>query len=231
MRILSVIFFLVAFGCNSGAQNNASLNVDEFEKGLSNKDVQLLDVRTAGEFRNGHIKGSLQANWNNQQEFSDRIASLDKNKPVYVYCLSGGRSHAAADWMLENGFKNVVNMNGGLNSWKRNGKPVEGIPDVKQMTMEEYNQQIAGKEYVLVDFGAEWCPPCKKMEPVINEFLATNKQIFFLKIDGGIHTDLMKQLNAEVLPTFLLLKNGSEVWRYSGVLSAEELNKVWAEKK
>ncbi len=231
MRILSVVFFLLGFGCNSGAQNNASLNVDEFEKGLSNKDVQLLDVRTAGEFRNGHIKGSLQANWNNEKEFADRIASLDKNKPVYVYCLSGGRSRAAAVWMLENGFKTVVNMNGGLNSWKRSGKPVEGMADVKQMTNADYLQQIAGKEYVLVDFGAEWCPPCRKMEPIINDFIAANKNISFLKIDGGIHTDLMKQLNAEVLPTFMLLKNGQEVWRYSGVLSSEELNKVWIEKK
>lgn len=231
MRILSVIFLMLAFGCNSGAQNNASLNVDDFEKGLNDKNIQLLDVRTAGEFRNGHIKGSLQANWNDKQEFVDRIASIDKSKPVYVYCLSGGRSKAAADWMLENGFKNVVNMEGGFNSWKRSGKPVEGIADVKQMTMADYQQQIAGKEYVLVDFGAEWCPPCRKMEPIINDFIAANNNISFLKIDGGIHTDLMKQLNAEVLPTFMLLKNGQEVWRYTGILSAEELNKVWMEKK
>jgi len=205
--------------------------VDDFEKGLNAKEIQLLDVRTAGEFRNGHIKGSLQANWNNEREFSDRTASLDKSKPVYVYCLSGGRSRAAAAWLVENGFKNVVNLEGGFNSWKRSGKPVEGMPDVKQMTAADYQQQITGKEYVLVDFGAEWCPPCRKMEPVVNDFIAANKNISFLKIDGGIHTDLMKYLNAEVLPTFILLKNGQEVWRYSGVLSSEELKKIWMEKK
>jgi rhodanese-related sulfurtransferase len=231
MRILSVVFFLLAFGCNSDAQKNAELSADEFEKGLANKEVQLLDVRTAGEFRNGHIKGSLQANWNDQQEFTDRISSLDKTKPVFVYCLSGGRSRAAAAWLIENGFENVVNMEGGFNSWKRSGKPVEGMADIKQMTLADYQQQITGKEYVLVDFGAEWCPPCRKMEPIINEFLAENKLITFLKIDGGIHTDLMKQLNAEGLPTFILLKNGQEVWRNKGVLTKEELNKIWLEKK
>ncbi len=231
MRILAVIFLLLAFGCNSGAQNNASLGINDFEKGLNDKNVQLLDVRTAGEFRIGHIKGSLQANWNNKQEFVNRTASLDKNKPVYVYCLSGARSRAAAEWLLENGFTNVVNLEGGFNSWKRNGKPVEGAVDIKQMTFADYQQQIAGKEYVLVDFGAEWCPPCRKMEPIINDFIAANKAINFFKIDGGVHTELMKQLQAEVLPTFILLKNGREVWRHTGVLSAEELNKTWAEKK
>ena len=231
MRILSVVIFLLGFGCSSGAQNNSVMSADDFEKGLAYKQVQLLDVRTAGEFRNGHIKGSLQANWNDEQEFADRTSSLDKSKPVFVYCLSGGRSRAAAAWMIENGFKNVVNLEGGFNTWKRIGKPIEGMPDVKQLTMAEYQQQITGKEYVLVDFGAEWCPPCKKMEPIINDFIAANKNISFLKIDGGIHTDLMKQLNADGLPTFILLKNGGEVWRYKGVLSKEELNKAWTEKK
>ena len=69
------------------------------------------------------------------------------------------------------------------------------------------------------------------MEPIINAFLAKHKEINFLKIDGGVHTDLMKQLNADGLPTFILLKKGEEVWRHKGVLTAEELNNIWTGKK
>lgn len=231
MRILSVILLLLLASCNSDAQSSKEVVADEFEQGLSGKEIQLLDVRTSGEYRNGHIKGSLQANWNNEQEFKERVGALDKSKPVYIYCMSGPRSEAAGAWLRSNGFTNVVELNGGFSNWKRMGKPVEGMPDVKQMTMEDYTRQIAGKEYVLVDFGAEWCPPCKKMEPVVNEFLSENKNIAFVKIDAGIHTDLMKQLNVEELPVFVLLKNTQEVWRYKGVLSKEELNQVWLEKK
>jgi thiol-disulfide isomerase/thioredoxin len=173
----------------------------------------------------------LQANWNDNKEFTERVSSLDKNKPVYVYCMSGPRSQAAGEWLRNNGFTNVVELKGGFSNWKVTGKPSEGTPDTKQMTIEEYTQQITGKEYVLVDFGAEWCPPCKKMEPIIHEFTAANPGIFFFKIDGGIHTDVMKQLNAEGLPTFILLKNGQEVWRHKGILSKEELEKIWLEKK
>jgi rhodanese-related sulfurtransferase len=227
--VVSVLFFLVS--CNSGAQTSKEVSATEFEKGLLQGNVQLLDVRTSGEFRTGHIKSALQANWNDQHEFAERTSALDKQKPVYIYCLSGPRSSAAAEWLRANGFQQVVELKEGFSGWKRNGKPVEGMADVKQMTMAEYQQQIAGKEYVLVDFGAEWCPPCRKMEPIVNDFLAQNKEISFFKIDGGIHTDLMKQLNAEGLPTFILLKKGREVWRYKGVLSPEELNKIWSDKK
>lgn len=231
MRLVIVSVLFLVSSCNGGAQTNKEVSADQFEKGIQQPDVQLLDVRTAGEYRNGHIKSALQANWNDQNEFADRISALDKQKPVYIYCLSGPRSSTAAEWLRANGFQQVVELNGGFSSWKRNGKPVEGMADVKQMTMSDYQQQIAGKEYVLVDFGAEWCPPCRKMEPIVNEFLAKQKEISFLKIDGGIHTDLMKQLNAEGLPTFILLKNGQEVWRHKGVLTPEELSNVWTSKK
>jgi rhodanese-related sulfurtransferase len=227
---LLVCFLLFSMSCNTTAQTNKEVSANEFEKGLT-KDVQLLDVRTAREYRNGHLKGSLQANWNDNKEFTERVSSLDKNKPVYVYCMSGPRSQAAGEWLRNNGFTNVVELKGGFSNWKVTGKPSEGTPDTKQMTIEEYTQQITGKEYVLVDFGAEWCPPCKKMEPIIHEFTAANPGIFFFKIDGGIHTDVMKQLNAEGLPTFILLKNGQEVWRHKGILSKEELEKIWLEKK
>lgn len=231
MRLVVASLLFLFLSCNSGAQTNKEVSADQFEKEIQQTNVQLLDVRTAGEFRNGHIKSALQANWNDQNEFADRTSALDKQKPVYIYCLSGPRSNAAAEWLRANGYQQVVELNGGFSSWKRNGKPVEGMVDVKQMTMVEYQQQIAGKEYVLVDFGAEWCPPCRKMEPIVNAFLAQHKEISFFKIDGGIHTDLMKQLNVEGLPTFILLKKGEEVWRYKGVLTPEELNNIWTSKK
>lgn len=230
MRFLMMSLFVLLMACNSGAQGAKEISVDEFEKGLQQANVQLLDVRTASEYRSGHLKGSLQANWNDEKEFTERTASLDKAKTVYIYCLSGGRSRAAAEKLRGEGYK-VIELAGGINAWKRSNKPVEGASNEKQMTMADYQQQIAGKEYVLVDFGAEWCPPCRKMEPIVNNFLAANKSISFFKIDGGVHTDLMKTLNVDGLPTFILLKNGSEVWRYKGVLTAEELNAVWMSKK
>jgi rhodanese-related sulfurtransferase len=94
----------------------------------------VLDVRKATEFKNGHLKNALQADWTNKQQFFERIKYVDKDRPVYIYCLAGGRSAAAAAWMRENGFTKVVELSGGINAWKNAGKPVEGNTNVKQMT-------------------------------------------------------------------------------------------------
>jgi rhodanese-related sulfurtransferase/glutaredoxin len=184
---------------------------------------QLLDVRTAAEYNNGHISKALQADWTNKDQFRDRIKYIDKDKPVYVYCLSGARSAAAAEWMRKNGFQQVYNLSGGINSWKRNDKPIEGTATEKQMTMDEYKTLAASDSVVVVDFGAKWCPPCVKMEPVLEELQKDKSVRFkFVKIDAGVHTDIQKKLAIEALPVFLIYKNGMSVWRKQGLVTKEE---------
>jgi rhodanese-related sulfurtransferase len=222
------VFFLVLlpFVTACSGQNVASSKVApaDFEKGIGNSNVQVLDVRTAGEFNTGHIKNALLADWNNQQQFTDRVQYVDKDKPVYIYCLAGGRSAAAAEWMRKNGYQNVIELHGGINAWKKENKPLEGLVQEKQMTMEEYKASIPADKIILVDFGAAWCPPCVKMAPVLEE-LIKDKNLHFelLKIDGGVHLDVMKAMNVEALPVFIIYKNGVETWRKQGVVPKEEL--------
>lgn len=201
----------------------SSLNTQDFAKAAASGKVQVLDVRTADEFRSGHLDKALQANWLDGKEFNDRTSHLDKKIPVYIYCLSGGRSAAAADALRAKGFK-VTNMEGGINAWKRNRLPLVGNnTNVKQTSMSAYQGQIRSTNIVLVDFGAEWCPPCKKMEPVLNQFMKENaSKLTLVKMDGGIETELMKTLKVDALPTFILYKNGKEVKRKQGIVSKEE---------
>jgi thioredoxin len=200
-----------------------SLSTQEFAKTVASGKVQVLDVRTADEFKSGHLNKALQANWLDNKEFNDRTSHLDKNIPVYIYCLSGGRSGAAAEALRAKGFK-VTNMEGGINAWKKNNLPLVGNnANVKQTTMTAYQGQIRSTNVVLVDFGAEWCPPCKKMEPVLNQFMKENAtKLTLVKMDGGVETELMKTLNVDALPTFILYKNGKEVKRKQGIVSKEE---------
>ena len=119
----------------------------------------------------------------------------------------------------------VINMEGGINAWKNASLPLEGSANVKQTTMDSYNGQVNSTSLVLVDFGAEWCPPCRKMEPVLQSFMKENsKKLTLVKMDGGVETDLMKSLNVEALPTFILYKNGKEIKRKQGLVSKEEFN-------
>lgn len=222
LSIVSLLFFISLISCSSNAQQT-NVPVAEFDKAIHEKNIQLLDVRTGEEYKTGHLKNSLQANWNDEAEFKKRIASLDKNIPVYTYCLSGIRSAAATEWLNANGYK-AFNMQGGINKWKAAGKELEQAAPVKQLTMQEYLQQIPSDKTVLVDFGAPWCPPCKKMDVVLKELQQTHGNTFTLvKIDGGINSNLVKELNVEEFPTFFIYKQGKQTWKAQGVLTASEI--------
>jgi rhodanese-related sulfurtransferase len=221
-RILITFFCaLLLLSCN--AQTETTVTPEEFEKAITKDSVQILDVRTPDEYASGHIKNTLLANWNDKAEFSRRISFVDKNKPVYIYCLAGSRSAAAAKEMRSIGYENVVELAGGINAWKAANKPVEGKMDEKQMSIEAFDAAISGQT-VLVDFGATWCPPCKKMEPVLKSLQNNNPNKFKLvKVDGGKDIDLLKKYAVTALPVFIIFKNGQPVWRKDGIATEEEM--------
>ncbi len=219
------VALLAIFYLSCQAQNNTNLNATEFETAIQNKEgIQLLDVRTPGEYKSGHIANALLADWNDKEEFNRRIAFIDKKKPLYIYCLAGGRSAAAAAKLRSMGYEQVYELKGGTNAWKAAGKPLEGKSTAKQMSLYEFNQTIAGSKTVLVDFGAEWCPPCKTMEPVIQSLKSKLEGKFTLvNVDGGNDEEILQHYKVTQLPVFIIFKNGKQVWRKDGVVSEKEI--------
>lgn len=219
----TLLFSVFIFSCT--AQTKTALTADEFEKEISTKEnIQILDVRTPGEFFGGHIKNALQADWNDKKEFDRRISFVDKNKPVYVYCLAGGRSAAAAEKMRNAGYTNVYELSGGTNAWRAANKPLEGNSNEKQMSFDELNTAINTTKTVLLDFGASWCPPCKLMEPVLKSLADNNPGKFTLvKVDGGRDQDILKEYKVTALPVFIVFKDGKQVWRKDGIATEKEI--------
>ena len=127
-----VTFILVGFtACNS--QNNASnaetseqqgiykvISPEDFKAGIAANaaQLQLIDVRTPGEVSAGAIEGAVNLDFR-ENGFKDKIASLDKNRPVYLYCASGGRSGKTSKMMETLGFKEVYDLEGGYSNWTR----------------------------------------------------------------------------------------------------------------
>lgn len=225
MKNVYFLFLFFAFiSCHAQPGSGTKMKPEEFEKAISGDNMQVLDVRTAGEFKTGHIKNALQADWTEQDQFFERVKYVDKDRPVYIYCLVGGRSAAAADWMRNNGFKTVVELDGGINAWKTASKPLEGFSSIRQMTVAQYWAGIPKDKTTLVDFGASWCPPCVKMNPIIDELEKIKDMDFLLiRMDASIHTDVMQSLGIEPIPVFIIYKGGKEVWRKQGVVSMEDL--------
>lgn len=222
--LFSLALFVVS--CAQQKNENTTISAQSFQNAIQQPSAQILDVRTATEYQGGHIKNALQANWNDQKEFESRTQHLDKNKTVYIYCQAGGRSAAAQINLIEKGYK-VVNLEGGMSNWKMKGLPVEGSNNTVQMKVKDFDHVIAANKLVLVDIGATWCPPCRKMLPVIDKVKSqfANK-LYFLAVDGGVDLDVMKYLQFESLPTFIIYKNGKEVWRKTGIVEEAELVKI-----
>jgi rhodanese-related sulfurtransferase len=219
--LLFICCYSLITSCNTGT-TQTNLSVDDFEKSIAATNIQILDVRTPEEYQSGHLKNAMLANWNNETEFQERVKALDKAKPVYTYCLSAARSNAATEWLNQNGFT-AYNLSGGIVAWKNADKPVDMAETKAQMTLDEYMAQIPKDKTVLVDISATWCPPCKKMTPVIDSLAKTNgTQFVLVKVEGGDQSDICKALKVDNFPTFIIYKQGKEVWRKQGIMEAKE---------
>ena len=123
-----LLTLLAMFGLTScsNAQNQSfdNMNVAEFADYLKNDDVQLLDVRTPNEFSEGHISGAMNIDWYDDNFITDAVKSLDKTRPIAIYCRSGKRSAAAAQKLTEKGYK-VTNLTGGIIAWDEAKMPVK----------------------------------------------------------------------------------------------------------
>lgn len=93
------------------------LSPNVFETHLKKGNIQLIDVRTPKEFESGRIIGAKHHHIYDK-DFREQVSYLDKNKPVYVYCKAGGRSHEAAEELKAMGFKKVYDLEGGISEWK-----------------------------------------------------------------------------------------------------------------
>ena len=204
-----------------------TINTTAFSKAIAQPDAQILDVRTASEYQSGHIANALQANWLDPREFKNRTQYLDKSKTIYVYCQSGGRSASAQTALIQAGFT-VVNLEGGISNWRMQQMPVEGAGNKVQMRIVDFEKLIQSNEYVLVEIGALWCPPCRKMQPVVDDLKQSPpKPFYFLAVDGGQDMEVMQSVKADDLPTFILYKNGIEIWRKVGVAPKEDFIKAF----
>ena len=121
--------FLLIFSCfllmNCNAQENEkAITTKELKTLLSKEKIQLVDVRTPKETKQGAIEKAIFVNYFDDDFTEKIIKKLDKEKPVYLYCRSGNRSGKACKILQEKGFE-VYNVLGGFNQWKKEELKIE----------------------------------------------------------------------------------------------------------
>lgn len=228
-RYIISFFVALIIVVNVNAQTSSSASVlpaDKFSgKIKTTKDAFVLDVRTPKEFSTGHIEKATNIDWTGK-EFDSLIIKLDKTKPVFIYCLSGGRSAKAAAHMRSLGFARVTELEGGLMQWRSKNMTEVGSKTAIEMTVDEYDKLLNSDKLVLVDFYADWCLPCKEMKPYLDRMATENKnQVVVIRVDADLNKELCKKLAVNGLPVLKLYKNKKEIWQQIGFINEEGVKK------
>ncbi|MRI62504.1 rhodanese-like domain-containing protein [Ornithobacterium rhinotracheale] len=131
-NIVFALFFLIfsVLGFQSCKTQNTTensekleLNATEFNQKITQKPGLILDVRTPEEFAQGHLKQAQLLNYKSPN-FTEKAKELPKDQPIYVYCRSGRRSHAAAEILRDLGYQQVFELEGGIIGWEQAELPV-----------------------------------------------------------------------------------------------------------
>ena len=95
-----------------------------------------------------------------------------------------------------------------------------------EVTSENFQQEVIESEQpVIIDFSAVWCGPCRMATPIFETVSEDFKdRIKFVKIDVDKATEVSEKYNIQAVPTFLLIKNGKEVGRKTGVIAKSEMS-------
>ena len=114
---LALLLFLAACGPKGSYEN---VGPEELSEALAAGAV-VVDVRTPGEFAQGHVPGAINLPVEEVARWADRIP---KDRPVYLYCRSGNRSRKAAEYLARKGYTNLYNVEGGVLAIARAGYPL-----------------------------------------------------------------------------------------------------------
>ena len=228
------IFILTCFLFNSVlnfAQNIRDFSAEKFNDAIKNNIGIILDVRTSKELNSGIIKNASTIDFYDKR-FKSKASKIQKEKTIFVYCRSGSRSYQACKILIDLGFTDVVNLKGGVVSWKKLGYPLEDVvisdsEENQQLSVSDFEQVLRKNNVVFIDFHTLWCVPCRKLSPVIEALKNEYKSKILIErvnIDNNIALSNFYNINS--VPTLVLFKNSKEIWRYNGIISKFEIKKL-----
>jgi len=93
------------------------VDIKTIQESVINKDVQFVDIRTPKEYEAGYIDDAINISIADKEKFLTTVQKLDKEKPIYIYCYSGWRSHRAAKLLASIGFRKIYDFKGGYKAW------------------------------------------------------------------------------------------------------------------
>jgi thioredoxin 1 len=225
------LLFAFSFIYSSVWAQNEALSVDEFQRNLKDEsEILVLDFQSEHNFKRGHIKKSKNIPFDSEKFESEinRIAKLDDK--IFFYCTTDEENIIALQYLKEIGYQQIKYLKGGFVTWQSKSKPYSSsIRNLKPYTNLNYDNLkaiLTQNEFIFVDFYADWCKPCKKMNPILKEIGENDPEIKIIKVNADESSELINHYGVEEIPTYLFFKNRTQVWRYTGEISKNELVEI-----
>ena len=125
-KILTCLITALGLTTACGQANYENTDVKGFAELVNDTNVVVLDVRTAEEFKDGHLEGAVNIDYKQGDFVEQAVVKLPKESTIAVYCRSGRRSAGAAELLAKEGYR-VVNMKGGIIAWQEAQMPVTTV--------------------------------------------------------------------------------------------------------
>lgn len=126
---LIILISILNLYCSNNKQNNSQKDLGSISV-VSPQDFKLksvnqtiIDIRTPGEYKSGHIEGAININLFDN-DFLNQLSKYDKEQPIFIYCRSGNRTSTASKKMTNFGFKLVYDLKGGIKNWSRSNNKI-----------------------------------------------------------------------------------------------------------
>ena len=129
--MLRFVFFslLLVYSCQIFESKDINVISDTQFTEIQDTDYILVDVRTAEEYESGQIQDAVNFDFYSKS-FQNDILSLEKSASIVLYCRTQNRSTKTANYLKENGYKEITVLEGGITSWVKNGNDlVYNFPD------------------------------------------------------------------------------------------------------
>lgn len=210
-KLLLVVSFLTA--CNSVGSGFISA-VDLKDK-ISSSRIQLVDLRSQAEFDSGHIEGAYHYDFSvlGIDEFKNQFY---KDLPLYLYSGADSQALKFVAQLKTLGYENVTVLDGGVEAWKKSGFTLKEKIIFPSDTI-EFDSAILGNKLVMADFNAEWCGPCKLLEPLVLKIREEMRyDVIVYSIDTDKKPEIANRYVDNSIPLLVFFKNGEIVHKILG---------------
>lgn len=226
----SLLTLLLMTACMGGpADKVQAVAVDDLEQAMRPyANLQVVDLRSPEDYLESHLPGAINID-RNSPTFEKELAGLNPGRPVYFYCANGMTSAEVIKNLPKSSYVKIYDVTGGFAAWSGAGKKLSRVDRVSRpepVTRSEYDALVKKNDYILLQFSPSSVDPevLKKLDSMMESIVKKKSgEIAFRKYNYRDQVSLARDLKVNNLPTLILYRQGTEVWRYEGMPDKTEV--------